>query len=176
MNPRLQGREPRNWTSAALADTHLWKNTFIYSFTFIFQHLPPDKLYILAPQTEEEQTCEHVVCSEHCRYSGFESLLLIHILWNNDAIFTHRDSYLPIRTLFVSIDSLQKDSFLVLCVALHLHHNVVFGGLLFGAADRNKGRYVWNTTKTQVTAEGHVKRVTRSIIYFCIMFFGLSVF
>lgn len=49
---------------------------------------------------------------------------------------THHNSYLVIRTFLFSIDCLQEDGVLVLCVGLHLHNNVIFGGLLVAAAYR----------------------------------------
>lgn len=36
------------------------------------------------------------------------------------------------------------DGFLVLCVALHLHDDIIFGGLLFGAAEHNERQREWN--------------------------------
>lgn len=46
--------------------------------------------------------------------------------------------YLLIWVLFVSVHGLQEDGAFGLRAALHLYHNVVFGRLLFGAADKKK--------------------------------------
>lgn len=53
---------------------------------------------------------------------------------------------------FVSVDGLQQDGVLCLRRALHLHHDVVFGRLLFGSADiKQRGFFIWHFAKT---AEG----------------------